>query len=149
MTVNYYAVLGVPEDATPEEIRQAYRRLAKQYHPDLHPGDLFANAQMKLVNQAKDCLLDSEGRARHDHDLWVQFEATFDAEPTVRATADAQATPRASTTKEDPVVELIATGVRTAWDGIRRGDGGDTLLGIGAAWLGLWLKKQERGWGRL
>ena len=148
MTVNYYAVLGVREDATPEEIRQAYRRLAKQHHPDLNPGDLFATARMKQVNEARDCLLDAEARARHNHDLWLQRQAAFKTNPTVSATAGAKADPGASNRREDPAVKLVATGVRATWEGIRRGDGWETLLGAGAVWLGLWLKKQENGWGR-
>lgn len=51
-----YQVLGVSHDATEDEIRQAYRRLAKQYHPDLHPGDAQAAQKMNEVNEAYDLL---------------------------------------------------------------------------------------------
>ena len=49
MAKNPYTVLGVPETATDEEIRAAYRRLAKQYHPDLNPNDPYAAAKMNDV----------------------------------------------------------------------------------------------------
>ena len=52
MIDNPYKVLGVSPDASDEEIKQAYRRLAKKYHPDLHPGDQEAAKQMQKINAA-------------------------------------------------------------------------------------------------
>lgn len=49
-----YQVLGVSRNATMDEITQAYRKLAKQYHPDLHPNDASAEAKMKAINRAYD-----------------------------------------------------------------------------------------------
>lgn len=51
-----YAVLGVPRTATPEEIKKAYRTLAKKYHPDLHPNDPKATEKMNEINQAYDMI---------------------------------------------------------------------------------------------
>lgn len=63
---NLYAVLGVSKTATPDEIRKAYRRLAKQSHPDLHPGDKAAEEKFKEISAANDILGDEEKRARYD-----------------------------------------------------------------------------------
>ena len=52
--MNPYDVLGVPPDATDEEVARAYRRLAKRYHPDLHPDDAAAAERMGRVNRAYD-----------------------------------------------------------------------------------------------
>jgi DnaJ-class molecular chaperone len=61
-----YAVLGVTRDATEKDIRAAYRRLAKQLHPDLHPGDKKAEERFKRVSAAHDLLSDAEKRRRFD-----------------------------------------------------------------------------------
>lgn len=65
MAKNPYTVLGVPETATDEEIRAAYRRLAKQYHPDLNPNDPYAAAKMNDVNVAYDQIKTAEKRAAY------------------------------------------------------------------------------------
>ena len=49
---DYYEVLGISKGASAEEIKKAYRRLAKENHPDLHPGDTAAEARFKEVNEA-------------------------------------------------------------------------------------------------
>jgi DnaJ-class molecular chaperone len=63
---NPYEVLGISPKATAEEIRKAYRQLAKKYHPDLHPGDKAAEEKFKEVSAANDLLSDPEKRARFD-----------------------------------------------------------------------------------
>lgn len=63
---DYYEVLGVSRGASEEEIKKAYRKAAKQYHPDLHPGDKEAEAKFKEVNEAYEVLSDPEKRARYD-----------------------------------------------------------------------------------
>jgi uncharacterized membrane protein YsdA (DUF1294 family) len=62
---DYYAILGVPRNATPEEIREAYRRLAKEYHPDKNPSP-EAEERFKLVNEAYQVLSDPAKRAEYD-----------------------------------------------------------------------------------
>jgi len=59
---NYYEILGVPENATAEEIRKAFRRMAKKHHPDVNPGDKAAEARFKEVNEANEVLSDRKKR---------------------------------------------------------------------------------------
>lgn len=61
-----YKILGVARDATPEQIRAAYRKLAKQHHPDLNPGNKKAEDAFKAASAANDILSDPEKRARFD-----------------------------------------------------------------------------------
>ena len=61
-----YKVLGVPRDATADDIRRAYRKLAKQHHPDLNPGNKAAEDTFKTVSHANELLSDPEKRARFD-----------------------------------------------------------------------------------
>ncbi len=61
-----YEVLGVKPDASPDDIRKAYRKLAKELHPDLNPGKPEAEARFKTVSAAYDLLSDADKRARYD-----------------------------------------------------------------------------------
>jgi DnaJ-class molecular chaperone len=61
-----YSVLGVPRTATEDDIRKAFRTLAKKHHPDLNPGDKAAEAKFKEISQANDLLSDPEKRRRFD-----------------------------------------------------------------------------------
>ena len=63
---DYYEVLGLDRNASDEDIKKAYRTMAKQYHPDLHPGDKEAEAKFKEVNEAYATLSDSQKKARYD-----------------------------------------------------------------------------------
>ena len=63
---DYYEVLGIGKNATDAEIKSAYRKLAKKYHPDLNPGDKEAEEKFKEVNEANDVLSDPQKRQRYD-----------------------------------------------------------------------------------
>jgi hypothetical protein len=64
---DYYAILEVSRNASAKEIKQAYRRLARRYHPDLHPGDKFDEDMFKAVNEAYEALSVPEKRQEYDN----------------------------------------------------------------------------------
>ncbi|MDE6200939.1 MAG: molecular chaperone DnaJ [Clostridiales bacterium] len=66
MAKNYYETLGVSKTATDEELKSAFRKLARQYHPDLHPGDEAAANKFKEVNEAYETLSDPQKRSEYD-----------------------------------------------------------------------------------
>jgi len=63
---DYYEVLGVSKDSSADEIKKAYRKLAKKYHPDMNPGDAEAEKNFKEVNEAYDVLSDDDKKAKYD-----------------------------------------------------------------------------------
>ncbi|MGP1384889.1 MAG: DnaJ C-terminal domain-containing protein [Thainema sp.] len=71
---DYYAILGVGKSSNADEIKRAYRKLARKYHPDLNPGDKAAEARFKEVNEAYEVLSDPDKRQKYDQfgQYWKQ-----------------------------------------------------------------------------
>jgi curved DNA-binding protein len=73
---DYYKILGVARDATQKEIKGAYRKLARKYHPDVNPGDNKAEERFKEINEANEVLTDAEKRKKYDQfgADWQQYQ---------------------------------------------------------------------------
>ncbi|MHB8533491.1 MAG: DnaJ C-terminal domain-containing protein [Solirubrobacteraceae bacterium] len=74
---DYYAILGVPRTATQKEIKAAFRKAARQHHPDLNQGDAAAEARFKEINEANEVLSDPAKRKQYDElgPRWREYEA--------------------------------------------------------------------------
>lgn len=72
---DYYKILGVSKNADKDEVKKAYRKLARQFHPDVNPGDSVAEDKFKEINEAYEVLSDPEKREKYDHfgTQWQQY----------------------------------------------------------------------------
>ena len=75
--IDYYKILGVSRDIPQKDVREAYRKRAKQFHPDLHPNDPKAKAKFQALNEAYDVISDPQKRAKYDKygQQWKNAEA--------------------------------------------------------------------------
>src|ERR1700712_3550669 len=64
--IDYYKTLGVEKNADTEQIKKAYRKLARKYHPDINPNDKEANKKFQQINEANEVLSDPEKRKKYD-----------------------------------------------------------------------------------
>ena len=75
--IDYYKIMGIPKNTPQKDIRAAYMRRAKQFHPDLHPDDPKAKAKFQALNEAYNVLNDPEKRKKYDKygESWEQADA--------------------------------------------------------------------------
>ncbi len=85
---DYYKILEVPKSASPEDIKKAYRKLARKYHPDLNPKDKEANKRFQLINEANEVLSDPEKRKKYDQygEEWAHADQFEKARQSQRST---------------------------------------------------------------
>src|SRR5690606_10522750 len=92
--VDYYHVLGLDKSATQDDIKKAYRKLARKYHPDLNPNDEEAKKRFQEINEANEVLTDPEKRKKYDQygEHWKQGEAYEQAQQQQRSRGASGAT---------------------------------------------------------
>jgi curved DNA-binding protein len=95
---DYYATLGVPKSATEKEVKQAFRKLARKFHPDVNPNDKSAESRFKEINEAYEVIGDSEKRKKYD-ELGSNWKA-YEQAPHPGATAGGQGSYRTMTADE-------------------------------------------------
>ena len=123
---DHYATLGIKRRASADEVKKAYRRLAKQCHPDLHPGDQAAEERFKAIGEAHEVLSDRTRRRAYDRDLVKRARTAKKtrrtATPRAGAAKPAQDAPGATARRAKPAAsegDEIRLTLRQAYDGIR------------------------------
>ena len=120
---DYYATLGVPKNATDAEIKKAFRKLARQHHPDVNPGNKAAEAKFKEINEANEVLGNPESRRKYD-DLGANWRNYENAGPQY---SSQQGRHRTRTVTPDEMSDLFGGG------GVHFSDFFETFFGGGGA----------------
>jgi len=125
---NFYEILGVKRDASEKEIRTAYRKLARKYHPDVNPGDKPSEAKFKEINAANEVLSDGEKRRKYDKygDQWEHADQIEE----MRRSQGANAGQWFRTAQQGRAGSTRPAGTRTADTGFDTGDLGDIFGNI-------------------
>ena len=112
---DYYKVLGVGKNATDEEIKKAYRKLARKYHPDRNPGDKPAEERFKEISQAHDVLSDPDKRKEYDRGgMFAGFAGSAASIPRVRQRLQVAAAAVSATCSRTSSAEPPAAAQRAA-----------------------------------
>jgi molecular chaperone DnaJ len=126
---DFYEALGVKKDATTEEIKKAYRKLARKYHPDVNPGNKEAEERFKVISEAHDVLSDAKKRGIYDEFGEEGLRAGFDPEQAFHA--DAPGVDSKYSGFEDIFSDLFGAGKgRSAASGPTRGRDVESALEI-------------------
>ncbi len=134
LDADYYRILGVSPDAMPEQIRQASRRLALKYHPDVNRIDPNAVEKFKHINEAYQVLSDEEARRRYDRSRTQDAAPTYKAGPAYTARVVRRSEHRRT---------LTEVGFATIANGIKSRSAGLAFLGFGEILVDAWLRSRE------
>ncbi len=118
---NLYRVLGVPEDAAEDDLKLAYRKLAKKYHPDANPGDRECEKRFQAINEAYSILSSPEKRKKYDAEYRRRAGAHRARElhtaPGVRRARELHTAPRAQRNSRRELILKIYTGRLSVFSG--------------------------------